>query len=112
MDDPAARWQSSTEMLRGLDSAEAQANAWLLDQGRERWAGTVMARTSMASLLFQMPGQRVFVGRQVRVSWRDDVYEFQFLDPFLVTADRCFATNAPAVLDAFLYQLAGEAAPE
>ncbi len=111
MDNLSARWQSSTEMLRGLEIAEGQANAWLLDQGRDRWAGTVLARTSLASLLFTLPGATHY-GRRVLVSWRGDVYEFQFLNPSLVTADRCFAKNAPAVLDAFLYQLAGDAAPE
>jgi hypothetical protein len=67
----------------------------------------------MHSLLFTMPGDAYPFDRTVRVSWSADVYEFQLagsLKP-LVTADRCFAANAPVVLAAFLYQLAGAAAP-
>lgn len=113
-DDPQTFWKESTEFLRGLKLVpEAQANAWLLDQARDRWASVVVARTSMHSLLFTMPEDAYPFDLTVLVSWRADVYEFTLagsLKP-LVTADRCFAVKAPAVLDAFLYQLAGAAAP-
>ncbi len=52
---------------------------------------------------------------QVRVSWEAGVYEFRLLEAMgaiLVSADRCFASNAPVVLDAFLYQLAGQLGPD
>jgi hypothetical protein len=78
-----------------------------------------MARTSMHSLLFTVPKDPYPFNKTVTVRWAADVYEFRFeerlrmaewLNP-LVAADRCFAGNAPVVLDAFLYQLAGAAAP-
>jgi hypothetical protein len=52
---------------------------------------------------------------KVVVRWQDGVFEFQLLDAKwgrLVSADRSFAANALAVLHAFLYQVAGGAAPE
>jgi hypothetical protein len=119
MDTPETRWKDSTEFLRSLSAVpEAQANVWLLDQARDRWASVVIARTSMHSLLFTMPNEPYPFNKTVMVRWAADVYEFRFeerlrlaegLNP-LVAADRCFAVNAPLVLDAFLYQLAGAAA--
>ena len=114
MDTPRTSWKESTDFLRGLTRVpEAQANAWLLDQARGRWASVVMARTSMHSLLFSMPGDAYPFDRTVHVSWSADVYEFQLSGTLrsVVTADRSFAAIAMSVLDSFLYQLAGSAAP-
>ena len=122
MDIPENQWDRSTAHLRDLDAVPAaQANAWLLDQAREKWRSVVMARTSMYSLWFTMPGDVFPFDRTVKVSWLDDVYEFRFEDEVrlrerrlepLVAADRSFAANAPVVLDSFLYQLAGEFGPD
>jgi hypothetical protein len=114
IDNPNAFWKQSTDFLRGLSMVpEAQANAWLLDEARDHWVSTVIARTSMHSLLFTIPGDAYPFDRTVRVSWSADVYEFQLQERGkpVVTADRCFAANALVVLDAFLYQLAGAEAP-
>jgi hypothetical protein len=67
MDDPKAWWKQSTDFLRSLTMVpEAQANAWLLDRARDHWASTLIARTSMHSLLFTMPGDEHPFDRTVR----------------------------------------------
>jgi hypothetical protein len=114
VDDPTAFWEESTAFLRGLTMVpEAQANAWLLDRARDRWASIVVARTSMHSLLFTMPRDGYPFDRTVRVAWSADVYEFRLAESLeaVVTTDKSFAAKAPVVLDAFLHQLAGAEAP-
>jgi hypothetical protein len=93
----------------------AQASAWLLDAGRAKWATIIVAHTSMHDLVFSRQGEAYPWPVQVRVSWEAGVYEFRLLEGMggiLVNADRCFESNAPAVLDAFLYQLAGQLGPD
>jgi hypothetical protein len=115
---PDELWVQSTQNLRGRkDVPAAQANAWLLDQGCEMWSNAVMARTSMHDLLFTRIGDLFPVPLAVVVSWEADVYEFRLIDRWgqmgamIVSADRCRSANAPVVLDAFLYQLAGVRGP-
>jgi hypothetical protein len=114
VDDPPTLWKDSTAFLRGLTMVpEAQANAWLLDQVRDRWRSIVLARTSMHSILFTMPEDGYPFDRTVRVSWSADVYEVQMQERLkpVVTADKCFAAKAPHVLGSFLYQLSGAKGP-
>ena len=113
---PRDRWLAAMDHLRDLSIVPAAlASLWLLEQALDTWASRVVAHSSMHALIFSRPGDAYPWPVQVRVSWRDGVYEFRLLEGqggILVSADRCFAKNAPAVLDAFLYQLAGQLAPD
>jgi len=64
----------------------------------------------MNDLLFTNPGDVYPFSAELRVSWVDEVFEFQLArGGLLVTADRCFADNSEDVLSAFLHQLVAEA---
>ena len=90
----------------------AKASGWLLSQARPRWDGSVVARSSMHDLLFTRIDDPYPFERTVRVFWADDVYTFTLTAGGLpVSGDRSRADMAVAVLDAFLSQLAGDAAP-
>jgi hypothetical protein len=100
-------WSERAAFLRSLDRVPAAlANADLLEQAQERWAGKVIPRTSMHDLLFTMPDDPYPWQQDLRVSAIEGAFEFRFSrDGLLVTADRATAPNAPAVLDALLLQL-------
>jgi hypothetical protein len=106
-------WSRTMDDLRALqDAASAQANVALLQSVEPRWESVLEVRTSMNDLLFTRTGEKYPWHEMVRVAWAADVFEFRLLrKDLLVTADRCRATNAPAVLDAFLMQLATETPP-
>jgi hypothetical protein len=106
---PEPPWQSAVAALSGHDHPAARANAWLLEQARARWDGHVVPRPAMCDLLFTVAGDEPPFRTTVRVQWADGTFELWLVDDgFLVTADRCEETMAPAVLDAFLLQLTGE----
>jgi hypothetical protein len=111
-----ASWVDSIRSLEEQDRIPAAAaNASLLRVAHPRWRPIVMARTSMFDLLFTRPGDAYPFETTVRVSWDAEVFEFRLHDRAgfrLVTADRCHAANAPRVLDAFLFQLAGDLASD
>ena len=115
-DGAAASWVDSLRFLGELNQVPAAAaSARLLSAARPRWGGIVVARTSMVDLLFTRPGDEYPFEITVRVSWDDGIFEFRLHDRAgyrLVSADRCQAPNAPAVLDAFLFQLAGDLVPD
>jgi hypothetical protein len=101
-------WPESVAFLASLDAVPAaQASARLLDQARPAWERRVVPRTSMHDLLFTRPGDQYPFPCFVRVSWSDGIFEFRFEHQgALITADRSYDSTAPAVLDAFLMQLA------
>lgn len=111
MSDPSVEtWASIAKSLRrSIGSAAAQANADLLDAAAERWESVLLAHTSMHDIVFTRPEDEWPWPEEVRVTWRDGVFEFQLRRAVgLVTADRCREANARAVLDAFLLQLQGD----
>jgi hypothetical protein len=67
----------------------------------------------MHDLVFSKMGDERRLRPRVRVSWHEGVYEFRLTDErgLLVTADRSYWGNAPALLEAFLYQVAGDLGP-
>jgi hypothetical protein len=114
-DDP---WGYTTEQLRGTSWESGPPLADLVEAVRERWEAAVMPAPTWHNnrVEFCRADQRRQPHRaKVVVMWQDGVFEFQLLDAKwgrLVSADRSFAPNALAVLRAFLYQVAGDAAPE
>jgi hypothetical protein len=90
------------------------ANADLLDQAEHRWSGKVVPRIQMDGLLFTRPGDPWPFSRLVRVNFDENYNAWTFelvVSDFLRTADRAFAETVPAVLDAFLMQLAVDDEP-
>jgi hypothetical protein len=69
-----------------------------------------VCRTSMQDLLFTNLGDGYPFSAEVRVTWREGVFEFVLLRKpgLLVTAERCYAANSGPVLGAFLHQLLAE----
>jgi hypothetical protein len=103
-------WSSVVASLTERDHPAARANAWLLEQARTRWEGHAAASTAAHDLLFTAPGDEPPFRTTVRVRWAGGDFELWLVDDgFLVTADRTDETAAPALLDAFLLQLTGEA---
>jgi hypothetical protein len=100
-------WRDSLDFLRSLPAIPgAQANADLLAGAEAQWTGRVVPRTSMFDLLFTLPGDPHPFAADLRVTWESDVFELRFhRGGLLVSADRCRAPNAQAVLGSFLRQL-------
>ena len=102
-----ADWAKVVADLRSYGLPEATANADLLEIAGQKWAGLVVPRTSMASLLFTRLDDPFPFPVEVRVRWSQGTFEFRLeRGVLLVTADRCRQPNAPAVLDSFLMQVA------
>jgi|GEM_PF-5522619 len=98
-------WNDVIETLRGYGVSESIALSELAADAEDEWRDRVTPDTWWVHGLRFWPGDSE--EREVRVRWRDDVYEFQLLrGGTLVSADRSSATNARAVLNAFLLQLA------
>lgn len=114
-DDP---WGYTTEQLRGAPWESGPRLADLLEAARDGWGAAVMPAPTWHNTRVEFCGLDERGQRhraKVVVLWQDGVFEFQLLDAKwgrLVSADRSFAANALAVLYAFLYQVAGDAAPE
>jgi hypothetical protein len=83
---------------------------------RDAWKGAVTPAPAWHNtrLEFSRADERGKRRAMVYVLWQDGVFEFQLLDKQgrLVSADRAFAATAPSVLYAFLYQVAGDGAPD
>ena len=101
-------WSQTVAFLRSLDRVpSALATADLLEQAEARWTGKVVPRTSMHDLWFTLPGDPYPWSKDLRVSAIAGGFEYKLSrDGKLISADRAFAATAPAVLDAFLMQLA------
>jgi hypothetical protein len=107
--DDGPAWRAAVAAVAAQDHPAARAAAWLLEQAEARWAGHVVPVLGTHDLLFTLPGDGPPPPTTVRVRWADGRFELWLVDDgFLVTADRCDETAAPAVLDAFLLQLTGE----
>jgi len=106
-DSADGEWAKAVADLRSYGIPEAAANADLLEIAGTKWAGLVVPRTSMASLLFTRLGDPFPFPVEVHVHWSEGTFEFRLnRGMLLVTADRCHQPNAPAVLDSFLMQIA------
>jgi hypothetical protein len=110
-------WGWTSEHLRSSPWESGPPLADLLEAVRETWDAAVMPAPAWHNTRLEFcradeRGQRRRA--KVVVLWQDGVFEFQLLEArgLLVSADRSFAANALAVLHAFLYQVAGDAAPE
>lgn len=100
---------TESRLLERTGVAGAVANGRLLRAMDSDWHTRVVARTSMHDLLFTPPADlRYPFGRSVRVSWSNDVYTMELRNEVdVVTGDKCFEPNAPAVLSSLLAQLVG-----
>jgi len=110
-------WGWTTEHLRGAPWESGPPLADLVEAVRERWEAAVMPAPAWHNtrVEFCRVDERPRPHRaKVVVLWQHGVFEFQLLEAkgLLVSADRSFAANALAVLHAFLFQVAGDAAPE
>ncbi len=88
----------------------AVANLVLLSQLEPRWGDHVISRTSHDDLLFTHPGDEHPFAEWLYVVQRGEgVVEVRLEQTgVVVSADRCRAANALAVVEAYLSQLVGD----
>jgi len=114
-------WDKAIAHLReDPDLPDPVATADLAERARPKWETKVAAHTQLDTLVFTLPEDEhpwhvfVRVGRVGALAWNrvppddGDAFEFQLVRGLhVITADRATDETAPAVLDAFLMQLAG-----